>query len=66
MIKVLIALVAILLLAAGYIAHPILAGGDMVRGTDENGSGIGVEQNTIVVDFEGVCPFGVCPPDSTE
>jgi len=65
MLKVLILAIAIVLALATYIAHPILAGGDMVRGTDDNVSNTGVNQNTYT-DFDGVCPFGVCPPESTE
>lgn len=57
MIKILIALVAFLLLIAGYIAHPILAGGDKVRG--DEGQGL---VNQICDSLYGDCPYGDYDP----
>ena len=67
MVKIFFAVLVMLLALSFYIIKPISAGGDKVRGTDDNNSvDGGVYQNTNT-DFEGVCPFGVCPPEeSTE
>ena len=60
MFKIFITLLALLLIIAGYIAHPILAGGDQVRG--EEGEGL-TTQTCITPDYDGIgCPYGEYTP----
>jgi len=56
MLKVLILVIAIVLAVATYIAHPILAGGDKVRGEEGDGA---TTQTCITPDYTGDgCPYG--------
>ncbi|KKP65438.1 MAG: hypothetical protein UR61_C0024G0013 [candidate division WS6 bacterium GW2011_GWE1_34_7] len=66
MLKVLILVIAIVLAVATYIAHPILAGGDKVRGLEGEGT---VTQTCITPNYDVLdeygnptCPFGDYDP----